>query len=238
MLRRDPAYPTSGEEFRRGARDIVPIIIATIPFGLVFGTAASHAEMTMTDSVLLSAMTFAGASQFAALEFWAHPLPVWTILISVSAVNLRMALYGAAIGRRMHEWPPLARYLGLGLLTDPIVALAELKGGSRLRVAYYFGLAIPLYVNWVATTVVGFIAGTLITNPEVVGLDFMVTAYFIHLLAGFGGRSGAALTILTSLAGSLLAYMLLGPPWHIIAGAVVGILSAAVIAGPPAEAKA
>jgi len=236
MLQSNAASPSSGQEFRRGARDIVPIVIATIPFGLVFGTAASHAQMTMTDSVLLSAMTFAGASQFAALEFWAHPLPVGTILVSVSAVNLRMALYGAAIGRRMQDWSPLARYLGLGLLTDPIVALAELNGGSRLRMAYYFGLAVPLYVNWIATTVLGFIAGSLITNPEVVGLDFMVTAYFIHLLAGFRGRPSAGATILTSLAGSLAAYALLGPPWHIITGAVLGIATAAATVGTP-EAK-
>ena len=101
-------------EFMRGARDIAPIVVATIPFGLIFGAIAAQQGLSAADSVLLSAFTFAGASQFAALEFWAHPLPFLTIFLSVMAVNLRLLLYSAALGRKIDHWPPLVRYSLLG----------------------------------------------------------------------------------------------------------------------------
>ena len=218
------------ERFTQGVRDIAPIVIATIPFGLIFGALSAKEGMSLSDSVLLSALTYAGASQFAALEFWAHPLPFWTILFSVAAVNLRLLLYSAAFGGRIAHWPPLARYAGLGLLTDPTFALAELKSG-RLSAAYYFGLALPLYVNWVVTTAIGFISGSLIARPEAIGLDFVVTAYFIHLVMGFRTRPNAGVVIATSALASLLAYLTAGPPWHFAAGALVGMAAAALLVG-------
>lgn len=229
------ARTTAATDFLRGARDILPIVVATIPFGLVFGAIASHDGLSLGDSVLLSALTFAGASQFAALEFWAHPLPFLTIILSVTAVNLRLMLYSAAIARRIAQWPPAARYFGLSLLSDPIYALAELRG-ERLTPAYYFGLALPLYVNWIVTTAVGFLFGNLIREPEAIGLDFVVVAYFIHLLGGFRQRPNAAAVILASAAGSVLAYLALGSPWHFAGGALAG-MGAAVLLARPKEAQ-
>lgn len=223
-------------EFRRGCRDIFPIVIATIPFGLVFGAIASHRGLSVETSVALSAFTFAGASQFAALEFWVHPLPFLTIFLSVMAVNLRLLLYGAALGRKIEHWPPLVRYPLLSLLSDPIYALAELKGGERLSAAYYSGLALPLYANWVVTTAAGYLFGNFISRPEMVGLDFVVIAYFIHILAGFRQRPNALWIILASAAGSVLAYLVAGSPWHFAGGAVAGMAVAVALAGQKAAA--
>ncbi len=219
-------------EFMRGARDIAPIVAATIPFGLVFGALASHQGLSAADGVLLSALTFAGASQFAALEFWRHPLPFLAIFLSVMAVNLRLLLYSAALGRRIEHWPPLVRYSLLGLLSDPIYALAELKGGARLSAAYYSGLSVPLYVNWVVTTAAGFVFGNLVTRPEAIGLDFVVIAYFIHLLGGFRERPNALWVILGSAAGSVAAYLTLGSPWHFAGGAFAGMAAAVALTRP------
>jgi predicted branched-subunit amino acid permease len=227
-----PGRRAARSDYARGVRDIAPIVAATIPFGLVFGAIASHDGLALDDSVLLSALTFAGASQFAALEFWAHPLPFLTILLSVMAVNLRLVLYSAAIARRIGHWSAPARYLGLGLLSDPIYALAELNGGARISPAYYFGLAVPLYINWIVTTAAGFLFGNLIRNPEAVGLDFLVIAYFIHLLAGFRTRPNALAVIGASAAGSVLAYVMAGSPWHFAGGAAAGVLVAAALAKP------
>ena len=222
----------------RGARDIAPIVVATIPFGLIFGAIASHQGLSAADSVFLSAFTFAGASQFAALEFWMHPLPFLTIFLSVMAVNLRLLLYSAALGRKIDHWPPLVRYSLLGLLSDPIYALAELKGGARLSAAYYAGLSVPLYLNWIVTTAAGFFFGNLIRRPEAVGLDFVVIAYFIHILGGFRQRPNALWVILASAAGSVAAYLTAGSPWHFAGGAFAGMAAAVALTRPPERAKA
>ena len=222
-------------EFLRGLRDIAPIMVATVPFGIIFGALAEETGLSHAESFLMSALVFAGASQFVALQFWVHPLPFWTIFLSVLAVNLRHVLYSAAIGRRMGHWRAVARYTGLGLLTDPTFALAETRGGERLSVPYYFGIAAPLYLNWLVSAAAGGFFGKLIADPEAIGFDFVVTAYFIFLVVGFRKRPNAIPVILASAAGSVLAYLAAGPPWHFAGGALAGMGLAAILAGPRAE---
>ena len=218
-------------DFLRGVRDIAPIIGATVPFGMVFGALAVNSGLGLGEGVLISAATFAGASQFVALELWAHPLPFWSIFFSVLAVNLRHVLYSAAIGRRVQHWPPATRYAAFAFLTDPTFALAETRGGAVLSPAYYFGISLPLYLNWIVTTALGAIFGALIQNYEAYGIDFVVTAYFIFLIVGFRKRPNAIAVILASGAGSLIGHFAFGPPWHFAGGAVAGMATAAALAG-------
>jgi 4-azaleucine resistance transporter AzlC len=234
MLTKDESSPrrAAAAEFLRGARDIFPVLVATIPFGLVFGALAVKKGLSVAESVLMSGAVYGGAAQFVALEFWASPLPFWTILFSALAVNLRNVLYSAAVGRRMRHWTSAERYLGFTLLTDPAYAFAELKGGERLSVPYYFGLGIPLYVNWIATTLVGAVIGNLIGRPETIGLDFLVTGYFLYLVVGFRKRPNAAPVIVASAGAALAAYLVFGAPWNFAVGAVAGMGVAAVLAKP------
>jgi 4-azaleucine resistance transporter AzlC len=220
-----------------GLRDILPIIVAVIPFGLVFGALAVKEGLSVFESLLMSGAVYGGASQFVALELWTDPLPFWTILMSALAVNLRHVLYSASLGRKMTYWPPAARYGGFAFMTDPIFALSELNGGPRLSIAYYFGLSVPLYLSWIVTTAAGAILGNLIRKPEAIGLDFVATAYFLVLVLGFRKRPNAPPVIGASAVATLAAYLAFGSPWHFAAGALAGMAAAALLAKPkPAAA--
>ena len=219
-------------EALRGVRDIAPIVVATAPFGLVFGAIAAHSGLSLGSSVFMSAAIFAGASQFAALALWTHPLPLLAILLSVSAVNLRLLLYSAAIARRIGHWPALARYVGLGIISDPIFAQVELNRGARLTVAYFASLALPLYLNWTIASAAGYLFGNWIGDPYVIGLDLVVIAYFVHILLGFRERPNALSVIAASAAASVAAYVTVGPPWHFAAGAVAGMAIAIAMVRP------
>lgn len=232
------APPGRGADIRRGVRDIVPIMAATAPFAVIFGALAAQRGLTFPESAALSGLVYAGASQFVALEFWADPLPYWTILASVLAVNLRHILYSAAFGRKIGHWPAVRRYLGFALLVDPTFALAELDRSPRLSAAYYFGLAVPLYVFWLTTTSAGYVFGNLLGAPERFGLDFLVTAYFIVLVVGFRKRPNSAAVIAASASAAVITYLTLGSPWHFATGAIAGVLVAAGLAKPPSPDRA
>ncbi len=220
------------QDVTQGLLDIWPIVVATIPFGMVFGTVASAQGLSFTDSVLMSALMFAGLAQFTALELWVHPLPFVAIVLSVLAVNLRLVLYGAAMGRRIGHWSAPARYTGISVITDPTIALVELRGGQRLSGVYYAAVALPIYVNWVVMTGIGYFVGSLIDDPQAIGLDFVVFAYFVHVLLAFRGRPGAIWVILASAAASVVTYATVGSPWHFASGAAAGIAIAAATAKP------
>jgi predicted branched-subunit amino acid permease len=83
-----------------------------------------------------------------------------------------------------------------------------------------------LYLNWVCCCTLGAFAGALFCDPRRLGADFAFTALFIGLIAGFWkGRSTAA-TITASAVAAALAYVLVGPPWHVGIGALAGIMTA------------
>ena len=153
------------------------------------------------------------------------------IVFSVLAVNFRHILYSAALGRKMHHWPAVGRYGGFALMVDPVFALAELRGSARLSGVYYAAIAIPLYIGWMVATALGALFGRLIEDPKVFGLDFVLAAYFIYLVAQFRERPNAVPIILASAAMAIAGFVTIGPPWHIAFGAFAGIIVAAGMGG-------
>src|SRR3546814_19660378 len=68
-------------------------------------------------------------------------------------------------------------------MADEIWAFALRRGAERpLTPAYYFGLSLPLYLRWIATTTLGAIFGRVLQDPARYGLDFAFTAVFLTLL--------------------------------------------------------
>jgi 4-azaleucine resistance transporter AzlC len=223
--------PASRQLIWLALRDIAPVMLAAMPFGVVIGALAAKKGLPFDQIMLMSGLIFAGASQFVALELWDVPPPFWLIVFSVLAVNFRHILYSAALGRKMHHWPAAGRYVGFALMVDPVYVLGELRGGARLSGVYYAAIAIPLYIGWLIATALGALFGRLIEDPKVFGLDFVLAAYFIYLVAQFRDRPNALPIILASAAFAIAAFFSIGPPWHIAFGAFAGIAAAAGLAG-------
>ena len=93
-----------------GFRQLAPISIFVTLFGAAFGLAA--VQTGLDDSVILtmSALVFAGASQFAALELWGTQVPLLTLMITVFAINARHLLMGATLYPWLRQLPPGRRY--------------------------------------------------------------------------------------------------------------------------------
>ncbi|MGQ3032353.1 MAG: AzlC family ABC transporter permease [Ferrovibrionaceae bacterium] len=224
-------------EARQGLVDIAPVIVAAVPIGLLYGALAAAKGLSVLEIGLMSLLVFAGGSQFTAVELWTQPVPVATLVFSAMLINARMILMGASLGPKMagFSWPQ--RLFGYHLLTDEAWALAERHAGrAKVTPAYWFGLTCLLPAAWVATSVIGAYAGSLMGDPRQLGADFAFTAMFIGLTAGFWKGRVSAATIAASAVASALVYVLAGPPWHVAAGAVAGIGGAYLAA--PADDRA
>lgn len=218
-------------QFRLGATAILPICIAAMPIGLVWGALASERGLSMFEIGLMSATVFAGASQFVAIGIWTTPLPVTAIIFAVLMVNLRHVMMGASLGRRMGAFGPAQRFAAFYGLTDEVWALSEARAlNAVLTPAYYAGLAVPLYLCWNASTLAGGMFGRGIGNPEAFGLDFVFAAMFIALVVGFRRLPAWLPVVFTSAAVSALTYQVLPAPWYVIAGGLSAVALAAVLA--------
>ncbi|MEP1442962.1 MAG: AzlC family ABC transporter permease [Hyphomicrobiales bacterium] len=227
------------QEMKRGVIDALPVIIAVVAFGGVFGAVAAERGLPLWETVFLTAAVFAGASQFTALQFWDHPLPYVTILLVVVAVNFRHILYSAALGKKLDNFSWPAKILSFFFVSDPTFALAEkrFEEGAKnpddvgLTAYYFLGASLGIYPVWVVATTLGHIFGGLIENPERYGIDFILPIYFLVLLIGFRARANWFWVVVSSGTAAYLALITLGSPWHISIGALVGITLGAILGG-------
>ena len=101
--------------------------------------------------------------------------------------------------------------------------------------AWYAGIAAPMYVAWVATTVAGAAFGRLIPDTHALGFDYLLPIYFLGLVMGFRKRPMWLPVVLVSAIASVVAYRTVGSPWHVSIGAAVGILLAAAMPVRPGK---
>jgi 4-azaleucine resistance transporter AzlC len=239
MTTTDPTSAT--HEFRAGAVAILPAAVAVIPFGLLLGALAAQKGFSALEVALMSALVFAGASQFIAVEIWREPAP-WALLgLTALTVNLRHVMMGASVVRHMRGFGAAGRPIALFFLADEVWAMAErraLERGGGLHWAFYAGLASVLYASWVAWTVAGTALGALIANPAAWGFDFAFTAIFIGLIAAFWKGGATALVVAAAAGTAILIERTVGGVWHILAGGLAGMVAAALLTLSAREARA
>jgi 4-azaleucine resistance transporter AzlC len=169
--------------FRRGVRDVSPLLLGIVPFGLVAGIAAIEAGLSLPQTVGMSVIIFAGASQLAALELINQSAPLTVIVVTAVVINLRMLMYSASIAPYFQSLATSVKTGLAYLLTDQAYALSisQYRSDDGLdQVAYYLGAALTLWIVWQITTVLGAIAQAGI--PEKLGLEFAVPLVFLALL--------------------------------------------------------
>ena len=229
---------SSKTEFWEGAADAMPILVAIIPFGALFGAVAVKSGLDIFSTLLVSASFYAGASQFVMLDLWGQQAPAWSIILAVFAVNFRHVLYSASLSQHLTRFNPLQKAIGFFFLVDPQFATAETRAEKgKLKPAYYFGYAAPLYLTWLGVTWLGAIFGGLIEDPALYGIDFILPLYFMGLVMGFRQRRFFWPILGVSATVSLATYFTIGNPWHIAAGGVAGMILGAVLS-KPVEANA
>lgn len=241
------AAPSALAEARRGVLDMTPILVAILPVGALFGTLAVGAGLSPLEAVVMSATMYAGASQMVAVDLWGTAVPVWSIILSVFAVNFRHLLYSAAMTKIVAPFGRATRAAMFFFLVDPAYALAEKRHSEGVRVTrpYYFALSAASFVAWSGSTALGAAFGRLIDDPYAVALDMVLPIYFLSMLLAFRGRARWGRVVVASGVVSTLVYhapalgiAFLGSPWHISLGALAGILAAALGPMPPRAAPA
>lgn len=214
--------------FRAGVADIAAPCLAMIPIGLLFGAVAASKNLSAVEVGAMSALVFAGGAQFAALEIWTSPVPLAAVLVSTLLINARHVLMSASLAVKADGFAPWQRVGCFFFLADEIWAFAERRAGeTRLTPAYMMGLALPLWLGWLVWTTLGALVGARLGEPERFGADFAFTALFIGLIASLWRGPATGIAVGASGLAATGAWLVLGSPWHVLAGALAGVAGAA-----------
>ncbi|QZX98411.1 AzlC family ABC transporter permease [Halobaculum rubrum] len=214
-------------DLRDGIRDTLPLLLGIVPFALVAGVAGIEAGLTPLQTVGLSVVVFAGASQLAAIDLLGRDAALGVVVLTVVVVNLRMLMYSASIAPYFRELSARVRAGCAYVLTDQAYALSLARyAGDRDRETttrrpyYYLGVALTLWIVWQAGTVVGVVFGAAV--PDSWRLGFAVPLVFLALLV-------PAVSDVPSLGAAVVAGVVAvlgaGLPFNagLIVGAVVGV---------------
>jgi predicted branched-subunit amino acid permease len=220
-------------QIRSGLKKGFVIALSSAPFGILFGAIAIDNGFTMMEAALMSALVFGGASQLVGIELFGHHVAAWMIVLSVLAVNFRHVLYSAAVTPILGRFPLLKRGLSFFLLTDPQFAETEKREEQTpVTFAWYIAMGGVVWIGWVGNTVVGALFGSLIGDPKAIGIDILLPVYFLGLVLGFRKRHNFLPVLVAGAVGSVVAYWIVGSPWHISVGAALGIVVAAILPPP------
>ncbi len=178
--------PTRRAEFWAGVKDTFPLVVGAIPFGLIFGAAASANGLSFAGAMGMSLFVFAGSAQFIASGLIAGGASMAVIILTTFIVNLRHALYSASLAPYMKHLPQhwLAP-LGFWLTDESfavVIARYTRTDDSPYKHWYFLGSAVFMYVNWNLCTYVGLRAGQIIPNARDLGLDFAMVVTFIGIV--------------------------------------------------------
>lgn len=229
-----PAAPVS-RALVAGLRDGLPFLLVIGPFGLLFGVAATEAGLDIVAALTFSVVVIAGASQFTALQLMTDQAPLVVVLLTSLAVNLRMAMYSAALTPHLGAASLWQRAFVAYFLVDATYACAaaryEREPGWDLsrKMAYFFGAVIPVCPIWYLATLAGAMAGRAI--PDALALDFAVPICFLAMVAPMLRTGPHLLAAGTSIVLSLaLAFV----PWSL--GLLIAA-AAAMAVGAEAERR-
>ncbi len=219
------------QEFLTGARDMIPLVVGAIPFGIIFGTLAQDLGLTYPATVGMSAIVFAGSSQFVALKLLEVGSTVQLIILTTFFVNLRHMLYAASLLPRIRSLNSVWKLMIGFWLTDEAYAVAIRRylqpDASPYKHWYYLGAALCMYINWQFSTWIGLTLGQLVPNAATWGLDFSMVATFIGMIIPHVTTRPMIATVLTAGIVSLLANSLphqLGLIVAAIVAVIVGMI--------------
>lgn len=163
-------------------RDTLVLASAVGVFGVSFGALAVAAGLSPAMACAMSALVFAGGSQFAAVGVVAAGGSPAAAVASGLLLNARYVAFGLAVAPRLSSGRG-GRALAAHLVIDEssAVALREPDDHGARRAFWATGLAV--FVLWNAGTALGALAGEAIGDPAALGLDAAFPAGFLALLA-------------------------------------------------------
>lgn len=214
----------------RGAREVMPLLIGIVPFGMVCGIAAQGAGLSILESGFMSAVVFAGASQIVCLALWAHPPPLLAVTFAALIVNLRMALMGPVLAPWLDKLRGWRVWVSLFLMTDQNWAMAVqdmTKGGRDL--GHLFGTGVPMWIAWILTTMLGHAAGAALRPPAGHPIFFAALAVFVAMLANmWRGKRDILPWAVAGAVGAATAWAMPGTFWYIVLGSLAGSVTGAL----------
>jgi 4-azaleucine resistance transporter AzlC len=233
--------PSAQHQRLRGLRQAfvaaLPVVGGYIVLGVPCGILCSQAGMSLVQIALMSLLFYSGAGQYLIPNMWLASVPIASIVASVSLVNTRQILYGAALSRFCERAGKRLSFLFAATVTDESfgVNIERFTNDDGWSVSNATGVNLFALASWALANVAGALVGALLSVPVALA-SFAMTSIFLCLLFTQRFTRPAVVAALVAAAGVFACKLLgfAGPA--IFIGAVLGI-GAAMLVGSRAKGE-
>ncbi len=212
------------KQFLSGVRAGLPVAVGYVPIAIAFGALATKANLSPQEAVLMSALVFAGASQFMAVGMMLSGAGGVQIVIATLFINLRHLIMSMAVHHKVKEanrsWRSL---LSFGITDETFALLTLTKDQAQHTHLFAAGLIGVAYFGWVLGTAIGSFGAQMIPSAVSASMTVGLYAMFIALLVPHVRRSWRVAFIAGSsmaLNAALTSFMSAG--WAIVIATTLG----------------
>lgn len=163
-------------------RDALGVGVAVGAYGLSYGALAVAAGLSVAQTQALSLLLYGGSSQLALVGVLTAGGGAPTAAATGALLGIRNLFYG--VGLRSVLTPDRRTLLPAAhLLSDESAAMAFGRTSRDVGRYAYWATGITVFLCWNLATLVGALAGSLLSDPEALGLDAASSAAFLALVA-------------------------------------------------------
>lgn len=213
-------------QFRLAIAKTFPLALGCVPFGLAYGVLAVQAGLSVVETMLMSLLVFAGASQLMAVVMLQAGAGIPLIIASTFLVNLRHLVMGLSISPYLSEATPWWQRILAFWMTDEsyLTSVTHYREQAAEQGNPYFmlGSGASIYVAWGIASLLGALAGHAIHDPLRWGLDFAMPATFLTMLLPLIVSKRMAVVVLVAALVAVASYLLIPGKWYMILAVIVG----------------
>lgn len=216
--------------FRKGIQIGFPIVLGYIPVALTYGVLASQAGMSLLELTMMSALVYAGASQFMGVNMIVANATIIEIVVATFVLNFRHFVMSLSFMNELRERISLKGRVGLALgLTDETFAVSALnkeEAEQKNGVFFYAAIYITAYLSWVIGSFVGGLLGEIIPEQLSQSMGIALYAMFIGLLIPSVKKEvRVGLIAILAMIINVIASQFVSSGWSIVLGTVIGGLA-------------
>ena len=205
------------QQFIRGMRAGIPVILGFVPVGIAYAIMAKQAGFTNLQTCLMSLSVFAGASQMMATGMFAQGASIFAMVLATFILNLRHLIMSTCVINRMKTGGIGIHLLAAFGITDESFAIFTTEKEENCTVMFLLGLVLVNYSSWNIGTLLGTIVSDFLPEILTASLGISLYAMFLGLLMPnlTNNRRLGILVIFTAICNTILN-QLVASSWALI----------------------
>lgn len=215
--------PKQESELKKGLQAGVSIGIGYFPIALTFGLLAKTTGLTISETILMSMIVFAGASQYMSLTLLTLGTGIFEIILTTFIVNIRHFLMSAALNEKAEDDRTINKMIYSFGLTDETFSVAAMRD-AKVTTGYMIGLNFVAYSSWVVNSGLGHLIGANLPKALQESMSVALYAMFIGLLVP-SMKTGAKVVYLAALSACFNTIFtmteILSTGWSIVASTLL-----------------